>query len=72
MPGQPRMPSKKPPCCSCDALVQGLGSLMETTGEAVVNEGVLEDLLEGRHDVHLGSGGRHGGGNISNTTPSAG
>lgn len=40
-------------------LVQSLGTLPQTTGESVVNESVLEDLLEGVLDRHgaLGRGG---------------
>ena len=39
------------------ALVEGLGSLAETAGEAVVDEGLFEDLLEGVLDRHLALGG---------------
>jgi hypothetical protein len=40
-------------------LVQSLGTLPQTTGESVVNESVLEDLLKGVLDRHgtLGRGG---------------
>jgi len=39
------------------ALVEGLGALAEAAGEAVVDEGLLEDLLEGVLDRHLALGG---------------
>ena len=44
-------------------LVQHLGDLVETAGKTVVDEGSLEDLLEGREDVELllDNRGGHGG-----------
>jgi hypothetical protein len=36
------------------AAVEGLGTFMETLAESVMNEGLLEDLLQGVQDVHLG------------------
>ena len=39
----------------CLPFVQGLGGLPDTTGKAVSNESLLEDLLDGGVDVH-GSG----------------
>merc|ERR1719232_1541252 len=41
------------------SLVQGLGSLPDTPGEAVSDQGLLEDLLDGGVDIH---GAGHGGG----------
>ena len=35
------------------AAVEGLGGLTETTGKTVVDEGELEDALEGLEDGHL-------------------
>ena len=44
------------------ALVESLGRLVEASGQTVVDEGGLEDLLDGGVDVHgagdSGSGGR--------------
>ena len=36
-------------------LVQRLGSLMQTTGKTIVDEGRLEDTLKGGHDIHRAS-----------------
>ena len=36
------------------ALIEGLGALVETTGKTIMNKGVLNDLLEGGHNVHGG------------------
>lgn len=44
------------------ATVEGLGSLTQTAGEAVVDEGDLEDTLEGVDDGHLGVAGGAAGG----------
>merc|ERR1719284_350399 len=41
------------------SLVQGLGGLTDTPGEAVSDQGLLEDLLDGGVDIH---GAGHGGG----------
>ena len=38
------------------ALVQSLGRLVEAAGEAVVDEGGLQDLLDGGVDVHRPGG----------------
>merc|ERR1719473_1900598 len=35
------------------AAVQGLASLVQTTLEAIVDEGLLQHLLQRRHNVHL-------------------
>lgn len=43
------------------ATVEGLGSLTETTGKAVVHQGELEDTLEGIQDRHLALGAALGG-----------
>lgn len=46
--------------------VKGLGTLTETTDEAVVGDGLLDDDLDGLSDVgHLVDGGGDSGGNIS-------
>ncbi len=34
------------------ALVQSLGGLVKTPGKTVMDEGSLQDLLDGRVDVH--------------------
>ena len=45
------------------SLVQSLGGLPHTSGQAVSDESLLEDLLDGGVDVH-GTGGRGGGWNV--------
>lgn len=40
------------------SLVEGLGTLSETSGETIVDESVLEDLLEGILNGHGGIGSR--------------
>jgi hypothetical protein len=41
----------------CLAAVEGLGSLTETAGKTVVDEGELEDTLQGLENGHLALGG---------------
>lgn len=40
----------------CLATIEGLGSLTETAGETIVDQGKLEDALEGLEDRHLSLG----------------
>jgi hypothetical protein len=47
------------------ATVEGLGSLTETAGKAVVDEGELEDALERLENGHLALSGRGIGGNLN-------
>ena len=39
------------------ALIEGLGGFAETTGETIVNESGLQDLLQGYEVVSFGSSG---------------
>jgi hypothetical protein len=47
------------------ATVEGLGGLTETTGKTIVDEGVLENTLEGVLDRHLAFAGGGIGGNFN-------
>lgn len=47
------------------AAVKGLGGLTETTGKTIVDEGVLENTLEGVLDGHLTFAGGGIGGNFN-------